>query len=92
MHSSNLIEHVFFKLVKNEPLYLIADDIINIGCIDLQLQRFNAGLASNKGTRHTMEDAHVIIHDLGISYFMDVSLFAVFDGHGGDDCVKYVSK
>lgn len=39
-----------------------------------------------------MEDQVVAHQDIGISVDLHVSLFAVFDGHGGDECVKFVSQ
>lgn len=43
-----------------------------------------------QGVRPTMEDAEVCIHDLGISNFRPCSFFAVYDGHGGRECVDFV--
>jgi serine/threonine protein phosphatase PrpC len=39
-----------------------------------------------------MEDKVTTIQDLGVSSRVPVSCFGVFDGHKGDECVKYVSS
>jgi serine/threonine protein phosphatase PrpC len=38
-----------------------------------------------------MEDILLIQQDLNVSHNYNLSLFAVFDGHGGSECVNYVS-
>jgi serine/threonine protein phosphatase PrpC len=38
-----------------------------------------------------MEDAISIINDIGVSNKVAVSCYGVFDGHNGDECVKYMS-
>jgi len=47
---------------------------------------FRVGLAEMNGWRSSMEDANVI--------FMteDWGFFGIFDGHGGDQCSKFVAK
>lgn len=32
-----------------------------------------------------------IVNDLGVSNKVSVSCYGVFDGHNGDECVKYMS-
>jgi len=47
---------------------------------------FRIGLAEMNGWRNKMEDAHVV------HMREDWGFFAVFDGHGGDQCAAYVAK
>mmetsp|Transcript_116329 Transcript_116329/g.329073 ORF Transcript_116329/g.329073 Transcript_116329/m.329073 type:complete len:606 (-) Transcript_116329:100-1917(-) len=47
---------------------------------------FRVGLAEMNGWRKNMEDAHVI-------FMKDTwGFFGVFDGHGGDQCPKFIAK
>jgi serine/threonine protein phosphatase PrpC len=39
-----------------------------------------------------MEDKSVIIQDMAVSDSLDFSFFAVFDGHGGTECVRHVAE
>lgn len=83
---------LYFRLQKGELYILIADDVINMGQLDFLVQRFNCGHHETKGTRLQMEDISLLKHELGFSNRLSVSLYAVFDGHGGIDCVSYVSE
>ena len=56
------------------------------------IQRFNCGWYEDYGTRLAMEDMTVIKQELGVSYRLNFSFFAVYDGHGGIDCVKYIAE
>jgi len=47
---------------------------------------FRVGVAEMNGWRNKMEDAHIIYMKEGWGFF------GVFDGHGGDQCSKYVAK
>lgn len=46
------------------------------------------GFAAMQGWRMSMEDAHICTLNLT----EDISLFAVFDGHGGDEVAKFCEK
>jgi len=39
-----------------------------------------------------MEDAFIMIQDLGLDPQVTVSYFAVFDGHGGDSCPLFLKE
>jgi serine/threonine protein phosphatase PrpC len=39
-----------------------------------------------------MEDSVAMVQDLGVSCKVPVSCYCVFDGHNGDECVKYISQ
>eukprot|EP00811_Abedinium_folium_P035819 NODE_8581_length_1484_cov_9.201916.p1 GENE.NODE_8581_length_1484_cov_9.201916~~NODE_8581_length_1484_cov_9.201916.p1 ORF type:complete len:442 (+),score=125.17 NODE_8581_length_1484_cov_9.201916:86-1411(+) len=50
-------------------------------------KNFRIGIAEMNGWRNSMEDAHVIItHDASWGFF------GVCDGHGGDQCSKYIAN
>jgi len=48
----------------------------------------NKFLIINKGWRKTMEDSHILKAD----FTNDISVFGVFDGHGGREVAYYVEK
>ena len=81
---------VFVKLYKDERFILTPGDIINMGDLELLVQRYNTGWFADKGTRPMMEDMSIIRDDIGVSYKMNVSFYAVYDGHGGTDCVAHI--
>eukprot|EP00397_Hematodinium_sp_SG-2012_P014778 GEMP01015036.1.p1 GENE.GEMP01015036.1~~GEMP01015036.1.p1 ORF type:complete len:613 (+),score=112.55 GEMP01015036.1:162-2000(+) len=72
------------------PHWLNPDDAFRIGALEFSVLRYNMGLSGMQGCRPTMEDAEVCIHDLGVSNFRQCSFFAVYDGHGGKECVNFV--
>ncbi|ODQ80419.1 hypothetical protein BABINDRAFT_166751 [Babjeviella inositovora NRRL Y-12698] len=49
-------------------------------------------IGSMQGYRVTMEDAHCLAHDASIHPDFEISIFGVFDGHGGKKSAKYVSE
>lgn len=71
---------VYGKLSQSDIYLLQPDDIINIGELDFEVERFNTGVFSDKGTRPYHEDIVVIRQQLGVSSRLNVSFFAVFDG------------
>jgi len=81
---------VFIKLHKDERFVLTPGDIINMGDLEFLVQRYNTGWFADKGTRPMMEDMSIIRDDIGVSYKMNVSFYAVYDGHGGTDCVAHI--
>ena len=72
---------VFVKLYKDERYALTPGDIINMGELEFLVQRHNTGWFSEKGTRNMMEDMSLIRDDIGVSYKMNVSFYAVYDGY-----------
>ena len=60
--------------------------------LDFLVQRFNAACSEDQGSRSSYEDSIIIKQEIGISYKLNVSFFAVLDGHGGIECVNYVAS
>lgn len=53
-----------------------------------ETDKLKFGASSMQGWRMTMEDAHIAASSLD----NEISLFAVFDGHGGPEVAKFCSK
>ena len=82
------------SIIKNKP-YLTLDSINNKKAGTSIIQNQNTPFKSfsyqedkNLKYRQSMEDIGIMIPDLTTDY--KVSLFAIFDGHGGNDVVKFV--
>ena len=81
----------FFVKLKDQEQRLNPSDVIKVGTTSILVNRFNYGSYETLGTRgHVMEDRISIVQDLNVSFALDVSFFAVFDGHGGTHCVKEI--
>lgn len=57
-----------------------------------ELKRFNSGIGIDIGHRPSMEDGLIVQEDIGGSEWKLISLFAIFDGHGGDQCVNFICE
>ncbi|XP_075519420.1 putative protein phosphatase 2C 8 isoform X1 [Primulina tabacum] len=53
-----------------------------------------ADAAEDKGSRHTMEDAWVVLHDASLEFpgKLRCAHFAIYDGHGGRLAAEYAQK
>ena len=51
---------------------------------------FIAGVGRTRGKRPYMEDVDFIYQNIEVNKKQIVSLFGVLDGHGGDECARYV--
>ena len=56
------------------------------------MTRFNSGSGVDIGFRATQEDGLLIEEDVGGSQWKLISLFAIFDGHGGPECMKFMCE
>lgn len=65
---------------------------IKIGNLSFEMTRYNAGQIEDIGFRESMEDGLVIEEDVGGSEWKLISFFAVFDGHGGKECMLYMKN
>lgn len=84
------VERVFTKIPKEEDFPLSLHSQIKIGSLSFEMTRFNSGSALDIGYRSVQEDGILIQEDIGGSEWKLISLFAVLDGHGGVECMKFV--
>ncbi|CDW79355.1 ppp1r13b protein [Stylonychia lemnae] len=97
-HSESNIEeshrstNPYFKLFKDEKYHLQPGQIVNLGLSSYIVERFNTGVIADVGTRGSMEDTYIISQDIGIDDYLKVSLFAVIDGHGGENCAIFLRQ
>jgi hypothetical protein len=82
----------YYKSFPEEKLMLQPGDVFKIGSLTFAVERFNTNVVSEKGIRPSMEDTYLLIHDLGLDECLKISLYAVIDGHGGDQCAHYLRK
>eukprot|EP00927_Polykrikos_kofoidii_P016775 TRINITY_DN1760_c0_g1_i1.p1 TRINITY_DN1760_c0_g1~~TRINITY_DN1760_c0_g1_i1.p1 ORF type:complete len:714 (-),score=140.90 TRINITY_DN1760_c0_g1_i1:139-2280(-) len=80
------------RLRRGQVHWLQPDDMFQIGALVFKVLRFNAGVYSAQGYRATMEDEEIIVQDFSISNVRHCSYFAIYDGHGGRECVTYVRR
>ena len=83
---------VFTRLLPEEEVYIVPGSILKLGELDFEVCRFNVGLCSELGIRSTMEDCECVVQDLGLYDGLPVSFFAVYDGHGGTHCAKFLQR
>ena len=83
---------IYRKLRPEEEFILYPGNIIRIGKVELLASRFNVGRWSHIGKRSSMEDADVICHNLFVYEEMPLAYYAVFDGHGGNQCSDFLKK
>ena len=76
-----------FILIANMGDYLSKPELER-HTLDGENGNLRYGVCSIQGWRKSMEDAHITKTDLGDG----ISLFGVFDGHGGDEVAKYIAK
>jgi serine/threonine protein phosphatase PrpC len=61
-------------------------DAFRIGTLEFDVKRFNVAVVQDIGGRNYQEDSHKYVQDLNISPAVSCTYFAVFDGHGGEQC------
>lgn len=83
---------VYRKIPYEMNLEMLPEDAMRIGSLEFLMQRFNTGVSASIGARNTMEDTYSCIQDLRISPTVSVSYYAVFDGHGGESCSRYLQE
>ncbi|KAK9278263.1 hypothetical protein L1049_027828 [Liquidambar formosana] len=75
--------------VGNENCY--SEDKQNVSEMGFVIE---ADAAEDKGSRHTMEDAWVVLLDAGLDFLgkLRCAHFAIYDGHGGRLAAEYAQK
>lgn len=53
-------------------------------------ERFSTGIIAAPGKRMNMEDCYLMVNDIHVHPVVPVSLYAVFDGHGGEWCAEFI--
>jgi len=80
------------RLRDDQSHWLQPNDLFRVGDLEFQVLRFNAAVFSDQGFRATMEDEEILLQDLATSNCRHCSFFAVYDGHGGRECVSFVRQ
>lgn len=78
------------RLGPGQRHWLQPQDVFRIGSLEFQVLRFNTGVYAEQGRRSSMEDEDIALQDLAISHWRNSSLFGIYDGHGGRDCVEFL--
>jgi len=89
-HNINTSWGLYKKLFLKEEYILRPGSGVRIGNLEFHVERFNTGIVSEKGGRQSQEDSYACVHDLQISPSFSCTYYAVFDGHGGADCSRYL--
>mmetsp|Transcript_59309 Transcript_59309/g.109627 ORF Transcript_59309/g.109627 Transcript_59309/m.109627 type:complete len:648 (-) Transcript_59309:36-1979(-) len=90
--SSESSQKGWVRLRPDQRHWLQPHDLFKIGTLEFQVMRFNAAVHSDQGFRATMEDEEIMLQDLATSNWRHCSYFAVYDGHGGRECVSFIRR
>ena len=75
---------LYKMLFQTEYHNLQPGDAFRIGTLEFLTERFNTGIISDIGQRDYMEDYHQYVQQLlNINNKVQITYYAVFDGHGG---------
>jgi len=84
---------LYKMLFDNEHHNLQPGDAFRIGLLEFIIERYNTGVVSDIGQRDHMEDAYKYVQQLlNFDNKVQVTYYAVFDGHGGAICAQYCSE
>lgn len=89
-HNLNTSFGLYKKLMLKEEFALKPGSGIRVGSLEFHVERFNTGIVSERGGRPNQEDSYACVHDLQISPYFSSTYYAVFDGHGGSECSKFL--
>ena len=80
-------------LFEHENHNLQPGDAFRIGTLEFLIERFNTGIISDIGQRDHMEDYYQYIQQLiNLDNRVQVTYYAVFDGHGGSSCAQFCAE
>lgn len=84
---------LYKMLFQQEHYSLQPGDAFRIGSLEFETHRFNTGIISDICHREYMEDYHMYVQQLfNIDNKVQITYYAVFDGHGGASCADYCSQ
>lgn len=79
-------------LFHGELYNLQPGDAFRIGTLEFIVERFNNGIVCDIGGREHMEDSYQYIPQLlNLDNKVQITYYAVFDGHGGYECAEFLS-
>jgi protein phosphatase 2C family protein 2/3 len=78
-----------FRCIRT-PLKLRPNDVIRVGLLKFEVYRYNSASVSVQGIRPSMEDEDFCRDGLFLTESRMVSMFNVYDGHGGSDASKFL--
>ncbi|KAH0480316.1 MAG: uncharacterized protein KVP18_000767 [Porospora cf. gigantea A] len=67
-------------------------DIFKMGNVVVRAERFLVGVGGCQGVRLRMEDEELVMHDIPFASDLPISLYGVYDGHGGRECASWVKR
>lgn len=81
---------VYKQLFQDENYIIRPGHGIRVGDLEFHVERFNTGIVSDKGGRPYLEDCYAWIHDLYLNDDFCSTYYAIFDGHGGEECAEFL--
>mmetsp|Transcript_29349 Transcript_29349/g.44235 ORF Transcript_29349/g.44235 Transcript_29349/m.44235 type:complete len:238 (+) Transcript_29349:671-1384(+) len=84
---------LYKMLLESEAHNLQPGDAFRIGTLEFIIERFNNGIVCDIGHREHMEDAYQYIPQLlNLDNKVQITYYAVFDGHGGASCADFCAE
>ena len=84
---------LYKMLFDGEHHNLQPGDSFRIGTLEFLIERYNTGIISDIGQRDHMEDYYQYVQQLlNLDNKVQITYYAVFDGHGGMRCAEYCSQ
>ncbi|CAI2359686.1 unnamed protein product [Moneuplotes crassus] len=88
----NEMNGVYTMLEKDQKHILVPGDQFKVGHLEFRLERYNTSVIQHAKGSHGSDDTYTIIQDMKIDQYIKCSFFAVYDGHGGSFCAKYLKE
>ncbi|KAH0479298.1 MAG: hypothetical protein KVP17_000400 [Porospora cf. gigantea B] len=67
-------------------------DVFKLRNVVVRVERFLVGVGGCQGVRLRMEDEELVMHDIPFASDLPISLYGVYDGHGGRECASWVKR
>lgn len=81
---------VYKQLFQGENYIIRPGHGIRVGDLEFHVERFNTAIACERGGRPYLEDRYAWIHDMHINDDFCATYYAIFDGHGGEECAEFL--